>query len=133
MSNRTWSVNGPLNKQCGMTLIEVMVALAVFALAALAAVNVATEHMRSLSYIEQKTLALWVANNHLTQLHLDNKLPKLGDSSGKVEYAGQTWYWQQSGLKTPDPDFRAVRIRVLASEGSDSALAELTSYMVAKK
>lgn len=120
-------------KHRGMTLIEVMVALAVFALAALAAVNVATEHMRSLSYIEQKTLALWVANNHLTQLHLDNKLPKLGDSTGSVDYAGQTWYWQQSGLKTPDPDFRAVRIRVLASEGSESALAELTSYMVAKK
>ncbi|NRA83394.1 MAG: type II secretion system minor pseudopilin GspI [Gammaproteobacteria bacterium] len=125
--------NQALKQQLGMTLIEVMVALAVFSLAALAAVNVATEHMRSLSYIEQKTQALWIANNHLTQLHLDQKLPKLGDTKGEVEFAGQTWYWQQEGLKTPDPDFRLVRIRILASEGSESALAELTSYMVAKK
>jgi general secretion pathway protein I len=122
-----------VKKNRGMTLIEVMVALAVFSLAALAAVNVATEHMRSLSYIEQKTLALWVANNHLTQLQLDKKLPKLGDTKGRVEFAGQTWHWRQSGLKTPDPDFRMVRIRILSSADSTSALAELTSYMVAKK
>jgi len=122
-----------LKRTCGMTLIEVMVALAVFSLAALAAVNVATEHMRSLSYIEQKTLALWVANNHLTQLELDKKMPKLGESKGSVKFAGQTWYWRQSGLKTPDPDFRMVKIRILGNKDSKSALAELTSYMVAKK
>ncbi|NRA54822.1 MAG: type II secretion system minor pseudopilin GspI [Gammaproteobacteria bacterium] len=116
----------------GMTLIEVMVALAVFSLAALAAVNVATEHMRSLSYIEQKTLALWVANNQLTQLQLDQKLPKLGDSKGEVEFAGNTWYWRQSGIKTPDPDFRMVRVSIFSSVDSKSSLAELTSYMVAK-
>ncbi|NRA71557.1 MAG: type II secretion system minor pseudopilin GspI [Gammaproteobacteria bacterium] len=121
------------NRQRGMTLIEVMVALAVFSLAALAAVNVSTEHMRSLSYIEQKTLALWVANNHLTQLQLDKKLPKLGDSRGKVELAGRDWYWHQEGVKTEDPQFRMVRIRIAASEDSQSALARLTTYMVAKK
>ena len=122
-----------IHRQLGMTLIEVMVALAVFALAALAAVNVATEHMRSLSYIEQKTVALWIANNHLTQLHLEKKIPRIGDTKGDIEYAGQTWYWQQTGIKTPDPEFRMVRIRILSSKDSKSALAELTSYMVTKK
>lgn len=127
------SASAGLKKELGMTLIEVMVALAVFALAALAAVNVATEHMRSISYIEQKTLALWVANNRMTQLQLEAAMPKLGTSTGSIDFAGQQWHWQQTGLKTADPDFRAIRIRILAAQDSESALAELTSYMVAKK
>ena len=116
-----------------MTLIEVMVALAVFALAALAAVNVATEHMRSLSYIEQKTQALWVANNHLTQMQLDKKIPDIGAKKGNVEFNGQTWYWLQTGLETADPEFRAIQIDILTAQDSEAILASLTSYMVVKK
>ena len=119
-----------IKKQLGMTLIEVMIALAVFAVAALSIVNMASEHIRSLSYLEQKNIALWVANNHLTQLHLDKKLPGLGTKSGKLEYAGVTWYWQQLTVKTADPKFRSVNIRILDKEKSDYALADLTTYML---
>lgn len=125
--------NSSLSKQQGLTLIEVMVALAIFAVAALSIVNMAGEHLRSLSYLEQKNIGLWIANNHLTQLNLDNKLPALGSKKGKLDYAGVEWHWQQQVVKTPDPLFRAVTIRILNEEKSDYALAQLTTYMVAKK
>lgn len=118
------------NKQRGMTLFEVMVALAVFALAALSVVSVASEHMRSLNYLEQKTLATWVANNHLTELELQQKLPGLGIKKGKTEFAGTTWYYQQQTQKTDDPGFRSVTVRVFNREDSQDALADLSSYMV---
>lgn len=116
-----------------MTLIEVMVALAVFSLAALSIVNVATEHMRSVAYLEQKTIALWIANNHLSEIELKGQLPGYGVKKGKLEYAGKTWYWQQHTTKTADDDFRAINIRILARETSESALADLSSYMVKKQ
>lgn len=125
-------MNRSLVKQAGMTLIEVMVALAIFAVAALSIVNTAGEHIRSLSYLEQKNMALWVANNHLTQLNLDKKLPPLGDKKGYVDFANVRWYWQQQTVKTADPKFRSVTVRILNEEKSEYALAELTTYMVAK-
>jgi len=118
------------NQQKGMTLIEVMVALAIFSVAALSIVNMAGEHIRSLSYLEQKNIALWIANNHLTQLNLDDKAPSLGVKTGKVDYANTTWFWKQESIKTADPKFRSINIRILDKEKGDYALAELRTYMV---
>ncbi len=129
-NNLSRSQRNVFKKQIGMTLIEVMIALAIFAVAALSIVNMASEHIRSLSYLEQKNIALWIANNHLTQLHLDKKLPSLGTKTGKLEYAGATWYWKQLTVKTLDPKFRSVNINILDKEESEYSLAELTTYML---
>jgi len=118
--------------QRGMTLIEVMVALAIFAVAALSIVNMTGEHIRSLTYLEQKNVGLWIANNHLTQINLDDKFPALGTKNGKLEYAGITWFWQQKVIKTADPKFRSINIRILTEDKSEYAVAELTTYMVDK-
>jgi len=122
-----------VNQQKGMTLIEVMVALAIFSVAALSIVNMAGEHIRSLSFLEQKNISLWIANNHLAQLSLEDTAPQLGVKTGKVEYANTTWFWKQESIKTADPTFRSINIRILDKEKSDYALAELTTYMVVKK
>ena len=80
----------------GMTLLEVMVALAVFAIAGLAVMKSACEHLSALNYLEQKTLATWVVENQLVQQKLENKWP--GDSwvEGDEQMAGSTWYWRLS-------------------------------------
>lgn len=57
----------------GMTLLEVMVALAVFAIAGLAVMKTASEHLSGLNYLEQKTLATWVVENQLVQQKLEAK------------------------------------------------------------
>ncbi|MGC3836488.1 type II secretion system minor pseudopilin GspI [Moritella viscosa] len=64
-----------LFKQAGMTLLEVMVAMAVFGTAGLAVMKVATENLSSLAYLEEKTFANWVAANTLTELKLTKKIP----------------------------------------------------------
>ncbi|MEP2652947.1 MAG: type II secretion system minor pseudopilin GspI, partial [Paraglaciecola sp.] len=47
----------------GMTLLEVMVALLIFALTATAIMKAASEHLTTVSQIEDITFATWVANN----------------------------------------------------------------------
>lgn len=54
-----------MKKQAGMTLIEVMVALAVFALAGLAVMQATLQQTRQLGRMEEKTLAGWLADNQL--------------------------------------------------------------------
>ncbi len=57
----------------GMTLLEVLVALAVFALAGLALVRTVTGQMVALGDMEEKTLATWVVENQLVQQKLEGK------------------------------------------------------------
>ena len=66
-----------MKKQAGMTLIEVMVALAVFALAGLAVMQATLQQTRQLGRMEEKTLAGWLADNQLVQLRLENRWPAL--------------------------------------------------------
>ena len=79
----------------GFTLIEVMVALSVFSLAALAALQAASGHLTGLSALQDKTFAQYVASNRLAELSLEQKWPLEDKRSGQQEQADVTWYWQQ--------------------------------------
>jgi general secretion pathway protein I len=85
-----------MKKQAGMTLIEVMVALVVFALAGLAVMQATLQQTRQLGRMEEKTLAGWLADNQLVQLRLENRWPALSWSETTVQAAGVSWHirWQ---------------------------------------
>ena len=61
--------------QRGLTLLEVMVALLIFALTGTAVLKAAGEHLSSVGQIESVTFANWVASNRLNQLQLDTTWP----------------------------------------------------------
>ncbi len=113
----------------GMTLLEVMVALAVFAAAGIAVMRTASEHIRSLSYLEEKTFASWVASNQLVQARLENKWPNFSWQKGEEELAGQTWYWRWKGVETGDNNFRAMDIEVSLDEKMKTSLANVRTYV----
>ncbi|OWK38753.1 putative type II secretion system protein I precursor [Pseudomonas oleovorans subsp. oleovorans] len=54
--------------QRGFTLIELLVALAIFALIAASVLTASARSVRTASQLENKTLAMWVADNRLTEL-----------------------------------------------------------------
>ena len=120
---------GVIAKARGMTLLEVMVALAVFAIAGLAVMKTASEHLSGLNYLEQKTLATWVVENQLVQQKLEGKWP--GDSwvEGDEEMAGQTWYWRYRGVATADSNFRALDMEVRTAPKADSPVAMIRTYL----
>lgn len=56
------------NKLSGLTLIEVLVALAIISIAFTAILIANSQHLRNTSYLEKKMTATWVASNVLNQI-----------------------------------------------------------------
>ena len=118
-----------LQRSQGMTLLEVMVALAVLSMAGLAVMKTASENLNSQGVLEEKSLALWVAQNHLAEIHLGSvSLNKVKETS-EVELAGRTWYMQTKKNTTGFSGLTVVQVQVMTSEDSASPVASLTSYL----
>lgn len=112
----------------GMTLLEVMVALAIFALTGTAIMKAATEHLHGVSTLEELTFATWVANNRLTEIHLESTWPPKNNQKGSQEMAGKTWYWQQKVLETNDKELRMVEINVSLNDKGNSPISSVQSF-----
>ena len=112
----------------GFTLIEVMVAIAIFAMAALAAVSAASGHLNSLSTIQQRTFAQYVAANRLTELNLTTTWPIKDNQRGSERQGGVEWQWRQQVVETVTPNVVAVTIEVTQGE-QDYQWARLTQYV----
>ncbi|HCK00065.1 MAG TPA: type II secretion system protein GspI [Serratia grimesii] len=114
----------------GMTLLEVMVALAILALAGLAVMKTSGEQVRNLNRLEQKQFAAWVAENQLTQLRLQQVWPAESWHHGSSAMAGQEWHWRWRGVATSAPALRALEVEVRLAADSESALAQVRGYQV---
>lgn len=113
----------------GFTLIEVMLAMAVFSIAGIAILGTADTNARNLGYLESKILASWVASNQLVEITLDDTWPPKNNKKGKVELAGLEWFWLQKVIKTTDKDMRAIVLEVRLDEKDPSALTSLMTYI----
>ena len=60
-------------RSTGFTLIEVLVALAIFAVAGAALSTAIQGNVRNANYLKDKTLANWIANNKMVELHQANQ------------------------------------------------------------
>lgn len=116
----------------GFTLIEVMLALSIFGLAALAGVKAATDNLNSVGFIQDKTFARYVAANRLAVLSLSTRWPPENNETGSERNGDKEWFWQQQVQQTAMSDFRAVTIRVSDrpfTAEDDSSVYSLTRYV----
>ncbi|MBL4899792.1 MAG: type II secretion system minor pseudopilin GspI [Colwellia sp.] len=121
--------NRQLKKSLGFTLIEVMLAMAVFSIAGIALLNTATNNARNMGYLEDKMFANWVAANQLVATHLVEKWPPKNNLKGAVELAGRTWFWQQRVSKTTDKNMREIVMEIRLKEGNELAISSFTTYV----
>lgn len=115
--------------QRGFTLIEVMLAMAVFAVAGVALVDNASITFKNLSRIETQVMANWVASNQLVEVTVEEKWPPQNNKKGKVELGGREWFWLQKVIKTADDNMRAVVIEVRIAEDQKLVDASLMTYV----
>lgn len=99
----------------GFTLVEVLVALAVVAIALTAGLQ-ATGSLTRLSERQQgQLLAQLCADNQLAKVRLAKTLPGIGTSTETCAQAGQVLDVAIDVLPTPNPNFRRVDVRVKAA------------------
>lgn len=118
-----------MNSAKGMTLLEVMVAMAVFAIAAVAVTKSLGDQMANMPILEERTLAQWVADNEMVDARLAEGFPPLGTASGQAELAGKTWYWKREVVKTADDNFRMIRISVSDTDKFTRVITKVSSYV----
>lgn len=113
----------------GFTLIEVMLAMAIFSIAGIALLSAADNNFKNLTHLEQKILANWVASNQLVAVTLDKTWPPKNNKKGKVEMAGQEWFWLQKVIKTENKDMRSVVIEIRNTEDEKLALTSIVTFI----
>lgn len=101
--------------RAGFTLVELLVALAVFSLAALALLNLAGENTRSAARVETRTLGSVVAENVAVEAMID---PRIGEglTDGVVPLAGRQWRWRRS-VQGVEGGLLRIDISVSTGEG----------------
>ncbi len=104
----------------GFTLVEVMVALAIVALALPALLVALSRQVDATGYLRDKSVAQMVAANKLTELRILSRARESlfqGSDSGVSEMAGREWYWWLESQPTEVPAFYRVEIEVALEEG----------------
>lgn len=103
----------------GFSLIELLVALAVFSLAAMALLNLAAENTRTAARVEVRALAAIVAENRAVELLVAPAPPAPGVDEGVEALAGRDWRWRRTVTATARPEI--LRIDVEVAEGETVA------------
>jgi general secretion pathway protein I len=113
----------------GFTLVEVLVALAIVAVALAAGFRSVAQSADSATALKARTLALWVAQNRLAAAQLETPGPAIGDRGGDQAQAGAAFTWHETVLGTPNPAFRRIEITVAEAARPDYVLARLIGYV----
>lgn len=101
----------------GFTLLELMVALAVFSIAALALLRLDAVSLATATDLESREGAMLVAENEAARIASDPAPPTRGSSTQRIENGGRTFLLRQA--VTPTPDQRLLRVD-LAVSGEDA-------------
>jgi general secretion pathway protein I len=111
----------------GFTLIEMLVALSVFALAALAMVNLQGYSVRTASTLSDSALAQQVAQNLLVERLSAPLAPTIGTEQGLETNGGRSWQWQVTTAKTEDTRLVTIAVTVTGSGAEAKRTARLSA------
>ena len=105
----------------GFTLLEVLIALAVLALAMGAAIKATSDYTNNQSYLRDRTLAIWVARNVLVEYQVRGEWLSIGERKGTREMGHQEWRWLTRISQTEESELRRLDVEVYPLDSGDDA------------
>ena len=120
----------------GFTLLEVLVALAIFATVAAVVLTAAGRSLSNAGRLEELTLAGWIADNRISELQLQQVPPAIGRETRELEFGGRQWQTLSEVEASADPGLLRVTVWVAlqtprARSGSlaERAVTSLTGFI----
>ncbi|HEX7908585.1 MAG TPA: type II secretion system minor pseudopilin GspI [Paraburkholderia sp.] len=114
--------------QRGFTMIEVLVALAIIAVALAASLRAVGSLASGEADLHQRLLAGWSADNALAQLHLTHGWPNVGTTSFDCSQGNLQLLCTEHVTATPNPLFRRVEVMV-TTPGRSGNLAQMVTVV----
>jgi len=96
----------------GFTLVEALVALVIVALGMMAVFMQLNQYTVTSIYIQEKTLASWIATNTLTDLSVRPQWPEIGDEEDDLEFADRQWHYLIEISETQVENLRRADVSV---------------------
>jgi general secretion pathway protein I len=101
-----------MTKLRGFTLIEVLVALSIVAIALMAGIRASSALADNTIRQSEVFLAQLCAENEQIKVRLSRQLPGIGDTRSECIQSGQTFVVNASAQTTPNPNFRKFSVSV---------------------
>jgi general secretion pathway protein I len=114
--------------QPGFTMIEVLVALAIIAVALAASVRAVGSLATGEADLHRRLLAGWSADNELAQLKLSRQFPPVGSRTFDCSQGNLKLNCTQRVSQTPNPIFRRVEMLV-STPGRSGYLAQMVTVV----
>ncbi len=100
----------------GFTLVELLVALVVFAIVAITAYTTTSDTLSQQQRLEERTLANWIAKNELALLRASRRANteplSTGTNSRRQMMAGREWDIEIRIIETTHPYLRRIEVEV---------------------
>ena len=113
----------------GFTLLEVLVALAIFATTAMALMKIGMNYTQSIVQNQLRTQAHFVAMNVVAELQIEGKWIT-GTESQERDEQGSHWQIKQTAFSTISPNVQRIEIQVLHMDGPQQQATGITSLSV---
>ncbi|WP_051555067.1 type II secretion system minor pseudopilin GspI [Legionella fairfieldensis] len=103
----------PGKKYSGFTLVEVLLALSVIAIALTALLKATAQNVSNTQRIKEKTVSHWIALQGVTMIQLGLvQVPPNQTITKVTSMLGQRWYWRASSSQTPIKFMQQITITV---------------------
>jgi general secretion pathway protein I len=113
----------------GFSLVETLVALAVFAMAGVALVQLQAQSLSTFSRVETRALADIAAQNQLTRVLASQTPPRAGVNQQDISFAGRNWRMTTAIVATPVAQTSRVSVAVAPADGAP--IATVHAFFVA--